>query len=351
MPETPADSRCPISRETNCVSSVEVASGDGPELSVRLNVDENVCLAGRVLSIHGLRSKVQTADGLVHECATRRLLKTMNTDQRHVVAVGDRVQFRPVLQQGAAQREGIIERIEPRHGSVCRGAGGRQQVLVTNVDRLMIVGSAAEPRLKPHLIDRMLVSAEKGQVEPVICINKVDLVDPAELQPLAGVFAQMGYRVLLLSAVTGQGIDRLSRLFEGCASVVVGQSGVGKSSLLNAVDPQLNLAVQTVSEENQKGRHTTTTARLVPLRSGGYVVDTPGIRQFELWDVIPAEVAGFFRDLRPYVSRCRFHDCTHTHEDDCAVKDALADGQLDPRRYESYCAMMFDAEEDPAHRV
>jgi ribosome biogenesis GTPase len=118
---------------------------------------------------------------------------------------------------------------------------------------------------------------------------------------------------------------------------VAGQSGVGKSSLLNAVDPQLDLRVEAVSQENQKGKHTTTTAQLIPLREGGYVVDTPGIRQFQLWDVSPAEVAGYYRDLRPYVSRCRFPNCTHTHEADCAVKNAVADGQLDARRYESYC--------------
>ncbi len=142
-----------------------------------------------------------------------------------------------------------------------------------------------------------------------------------------------------VSVATGHNIDRLRRLLTGCESVVVGQSGVGKSSLLNAVDPTLQLAVQTVSEETEKGRHTTTTARLVPLSFGGFVVDTPGIRQFELWDVIPAEVAGFFRDLRPYVSLCRFPNCTHTHETECAVKSAVADGRLDLRRYESYCQL------------
>jgi ribosome biogenesis GTPase len=154
--------------------------------------------------------------------------------------------------------------------------------------------------------------------------------------PIVGVYAQLGYDVLLVSATTNFGIDRLRERLRGAESVVSGQSGVGKSSLLNAVQPGLELRVQTVSEETQKGRHTTTTAELIPLAFGGYVVDTPGIRQFQLWDVIPEEVAGFFRDLRPYVSRCRFADCTHTHEDDCAVKDAVADGWIDARRYESY---------------
>jgi ribosome biogenesis GTPase len=120
---------------------------------------------------------------------------------------------------------------------------------------------------------------------------------------------------------------------------------VGKSSLLNAVDPGLRLRVAEVSAENQKGRHTTTTAELLPLADGGYVVDTPGIRQFQLWDVVPAEVAGYFRDLRPFVSRCRFPDCTHTHESDCAVKEAVADDLLDARRYESYLHLLSGFDE------
>jgi ribosome biogenesis GTPase / thiamine phosphate phosphatase len=209
-----------------------------------------------------------------------------------------------------------------------------------NVDQLLIVASAAEPYLKPNLIDRLLISAHKTGVRPIICINKIDLVDSASLQPLVGVYSQMGYRVLLLSASTGLGIDRLRRAMSGRASAVAGQSGVGKSSLLNAVDPQLQLRVRAVSVETQKGRHTTTTARLLPLAIGGYVVDTPGIRQFQLWDVIPEEVAGYFRDLRPYSNHCRYPNCTHTHEDHCAVKDAVADGRLDLRRYESYCHLI-----------
>jgi len=122
--------------------------------------------------------------------------------------------------------------------------------------------------------------------------------------------------------------------------VMAGQSGVGKSSLLNAVDSGLRLRVASVSPESQKGRHTTTTARLLPLCFGGYVVDTPGIRQFELWDVAAAEVVNFFRDFRPYINFCKFPDCTHTHEADCAVKNAVADGRLDQRRYESYCRIL-----------
>lgn len=306
-----------------------------PGLGVQLEVDPRYCHSGRVLAVQGLISTVADEYGEVFRCATRRILKTLATDQRHVVVAGDRVMFRPV--ENTQPREGVIERIEPRQGSICRASRGRQHTIVTNVDQLLIVASAAEPRLKPNLIDRLIVAGEKGRIRPILCINKIDLVDPADLQPLVGVYSQMGYQTLLLSAETGFGMERFRRVLVGKESVVAGQSGVGKSSLLNAVAPDLKLRVETVSAETEKGRHTTTTARLLPLDFGGWVVDTPGIRQFQLWDVIPEELPGFFRDLRPYVSLCHFPDCTHTHEDDCAVKDAVADGRIDERRYESYC--------------
>jgi ribosome biogenesis GTPase len=213
-------------------------------------------------------------------------------------------------------------------------------VIVANVDQLLIVGTAAEPYLKPNLIDRFLITAEKSQIRPIICINKIDLIDPADLMPIVGIYSQMGYEVLLLSAKTGFGIPRLKRRLAGRQSVISGQSGVGKSSMLNAVEPGLALRVGAVSAESQKGQHTTTTARVLSLAGGGYVVDTPGLRQFQLWDVIPEEVAGYYRDLRPYVSLCKFPNCTHTHEEDCAIKNAVADGWVDARRYESFCQVL-----------
>ncbi len=318
-----------ISRKRT-VAGAEIVEDDAG-MMVLPDIDRTVCRIGRVLRVQGLISIVRDVNGANFQCATRRLLKTLATDQRHVVAAGDIVWFRP---EGTI--EGIIERVEPRRGVVSRTSRGRQHVLVANVDQLIIVTSSAEPRLKPNLIDRLLVTAEKMEIRPVICINKIDLVAPADLMPLVGVYAQLGYEVLLVSAARGVGVDRLRACLAGAESVVSGQSGVGKSSLLNVVEPGLDLRVQTVSEETQKGRHTTTTAELIPLPFGGYVVDTPGIRQFQLWDVIPEEVAGYFRELRPYVSRCRFPDCTHTHEENCAVKDAVADGWIDTRRYESY---------------
>lgn len=311
-------------------------------LTVQLGIDESHCVLGRVTSVHGVTSFVETSSGQRYRCATRGVLKSLSTDQRHVVAVGDQVWLRPEPVRNGVH-EGIIERIEPRHRVLSRTSKGRRHVLVANVDQLLIVTSAAEPALKPNLIDRMLVTAEKSEIRPLICINKIDLVDPADLQPLAGVFGQMGYEILMLSATTGFGLDRLRQRVVGRHSVVAGQSGVGKSSLLNLIEPELKLRVQTVSLENQKGRHTTSAACLLPLSGGGFIVDTPGIRQFQLWDVIPEEVAGFYRDVRPFVCLCRFPDCTHTHEADCAVKDAVADNRLDARRYESYCHLFSGA--------
>jgi ribosome biogenesis GTPase len=308
------------------------ADAERAGFEVLRDVDSDTALRGRVLAVHGLRCVVQADDGREFRCATRRVLKNLSTDLRHVVVAGDVVYFRP-----EAVGDSLIERIEPREHILSRTSKGRQHILVANVDRLVIVASAAEPHLKPNLIDRFLVEAERMRIEPIVCINKVDLVDPADLQPLAGVYSQMGYRMILASATTGIGIDALRRLLKGKESVVAGQSGVGKSSLLNAVEPELGLRVGEVSRENEKGKHTTTVARLIPLAMGGYVVDTPGIRQFQLWDIVPEEVAGYYRDIRPYVSLCRFPDCTHTHEANCAVKDAVADGKLDARRYESYC--------------
>ena len=335
-----------LSRKRTVAGGEVVADAAGQ--MILPEIDKSVCLEGRVLRVQGLVSRVETAEGQVYRCATRQLLKQLSTDLRHVVAAGDRVWFRPESSSepnADGEGEGIIERVEPRYGVLSRTSRARQQLIAVNVDQILIVASAAEPRIKPHLIDRYLVTCERAGIRPLLVINKIDLVEPSDLMPLVGVYSQLGYEVLLLSATTGQGVAQLREKLAGKETAFTGQSGVGKSSLLNVIDPNLELRVRTISSDSQKGRHTTTTAELYPIElpgepSGGgrraYVVDTPGIRQFQLWDVIPEEVAGFYRDLRPYVSHCRYPDCTHTHEDFCAVKDAVADGWIDNRRYESY---------------
>jgi ribosome biogenesis GTPase len=297
-------------------------------------IDVAGCQPGRVIRIHGLQSVVEAADGTLYRCAVRRLLKSLVTDERSVVTTGDRVWFRD-----AGNGEGMIERVEPRHGVLTRASRRREHVLVANVDQLVIVMSLVEPDLKPHLIDRYLATAQRGELAPILCLNKADLVEHANLQPLIGFYSQLGIPTLLTSAKTGEGVDRLRELLKDRATVFSGQSGVGKSSLLNALQPDLALKVSTVSEVNQKGRHTTTTAELIKLEFGGWVVDTPGVRQLQLWDVIPEEVEGFFAEFRPFVALCAFPDCTHTHEKNCAVKRAVDRRQISMRRYHSYIGM------------
>jgi ribosome biogenesis GTPase len=319
----------------------EEATTGGPEMP---SVDTTACLRGRVIRMHGLASVVEADDGRQYRCAVRRLLRSLSRDERHTVATGDHVWFRPSLGD-----EGLIERVEPRHGILTRASRGRSHVLAANVDQVVIVMSLVEPELKPHLIDRYLACAAQGSIAPLICLNKADLVDPTLFQPVIGLYSQLGIPTLLTSATTGRGIDRLRDRLRGRQTVFSGQSGVGKSSLLNAVQPELGLRVREVSEATQKGRHTTTTAELLRLDLGGqlaWVFDTPGIRQFELWDIIPEEVEGFFPEFRPFVPLCAYPDCTHTHEDRCAIKRAVHRRQIAESRYISYLGLFSGKAEE-----
>jgi ribosome biogenesis GTPase len=335
---TPPDERVrakgELSRRRTIIKEEVAGDKGGQESAAMPSVDTSSCLPGRVLRVHGLQSVVETDDGRQFRCAVRQLLRSLSTDERNIVTTGDRVWIRPSLND-----EGSIERVEPRHGVLSRASKGRAHVLVANVDQVVIVVSLVEPELKPHLIDRYLVSAAQGGIAPIVCLNKADLVDPVVYQPLVGMYSQLGIPALLTSATTGLGIDRLRPWLGGRQTVFTGQSGVGKSSLLNAIQPGLGLRVREVSEANQKGRHTTTTAELIRLDFGGWVVDTPGIRQFQLWDTIPEEVEGFFPELRPFVPLCAYPDCTHTHEDRCAVKRAVDRRQISASRYLSYLGM------------
>ncbi|RLT08341.1 MAG: ribosome small subunit-dependent GTPase A [Planctomycetota bacterium] len=296
-------------------------------------VDEKGLRRGRVTSFIGLHIMVRDdADQKEFACSVRGVLKSMARDARNVVVTGDRVLFR---HEGDAN-QGVIERVEPRHGLLSRGSQRREHILVANIDQVLIVGTAADPDFKPQLIDRFLVSAERLNIEPIICINKIDLVDPGTLLQHVRTYGRIGYNVVLTCAMDGRGIDQLRHLLKNRQTAVSGQSGVGKSSLLNCVDQELGLQTADVGDWTRKGTHTTRRARLVPLTFGGWVCDTPGIRQFELWDISLDEVDGYYVEFRPFISCCRFQDCTHTHEEGCGVKEAVSQGLISSARYNSY---------------
>jgi ribosome biogenesis GTPase len=328
-----------VTHETDEGGSTSAPEGAEEPAALRA-VDTTACLLGVVVRIHGLVSIVQTEDGRTYSCHVRRVLKSLAIEGRNVISVGDRVWFRPPRSEGD---DGLIEKVEPRRGVITRGYRNRQHVLAANVERVLIVSGLSEPGLKLSLIDRYLVAAEIGGVRPVIVLNKADLVDMALYQWVVGLYTQLGYEALVTSAADGRGIDRLSELLASGVTALSGQSGVGKSSLLNTVQPGLNLKVREVSEWTLKGKHTTTTAELIRLDRGGFVVDTPGLRQFELWGIEPGELEGWFVEFRPYIPHCRFPDCSHTHEERCAVKDAVYWGQIHPGRYENYVKLYRQA--------
>ncbi len=314
----------------------------GADDSVILSVNESVCLRGRVLSAVGSTQCTVRADddqpqaGRHFECTVRRVVRTVARNARNAVVAGDKVLFLP-----GENECGVIERVEPRDGILARGHQHKQHILVANVSQVAIVSSASEPPLKPALIDRFLVSSAKGNVKAIIVINKCDLIDVSDLQPMIGQYSRLGYSVVPASVQTGLGIAWLRRLLKNQQTVFTGQSGVGKSSLLNSIQPGLAIKTGDVSRITQKGRHTTRFAQLRELDFGGWVVDTPGIRQLELWDVHPAEMEAWFIEFRPFVPRCKFPDCLHMIEEGCAVRDAVRQDLISQIRYESYLRLVI----------
>jgi ribosome biogenesis GTPase len=295
--------------------------------------------AGTVVALRGQFADVDDGQR-IWPCTVRRVLRTRSIRERFPVTVGDRVGFEVVSDSPGVQAEGVIVHVQPRKSELKRVSGRREHVLAANVDQVLVVSSANEPPPKPHLIDRYIAAALAGGMVPVVCMNKIDLdVDGAAL-PVVAVYERIGYQTLCTDALRGRGIDALRAVFLGKSTVLAGQSGVGKSSLLNALQPGLKLRVGEVSAETSKGRHTTSTASLIRLDFGAYVVDTPGIRSFDVSTIPAGEIEQYFEEFVSCIPDCHFADCTHIHEADCAVQKAVAEGRIEPSRYESYVRLL-----------
>ncbi|BBM70022.1 ribosome small subunit-dependent GTPase A [Rhodothermus marinus] len=294
-------------------------------------------LEGTVIRATGSWFDVQ-ADGRVIPSRVRGKFRLAGMDTTSPVVVGDRVKVR-LNPDGT----GLIVDVHPRRNELSRRAAGRRHslrhVIAANIDFVWIVQAVHLPEPNPGFIDRVLVAAERYAIPAGLILNKIDLMteeDRPAIEALERLYADLGYRVLRTSVVTDEGLDELREALRGKTSVVTGPSGVGKSSLLNAIEPGLNIRTAPVSEKTGKGRHTTTYVALYPLSIGGFVVDTPGLREFGVTDLEPAELSHYFVEFRPYLSACRFPDCTHEHEPDCAVKAAVASGEISEERYYSY---------------
>ena len=292
-----------------------------------------------VTAVAGMSARIER-DGVEHSATIRGLLTEIDTGYINPVAVGDRV---TVSDDGSGSW--AIEGVLPRRTVLARPdpfLAPRQQVVATNVDQILIVSSWREPDLWPELIDRYLIAAGLSEIEPIICINKADLIeDLSAYQAEMRIYVDMGYRLILTSVIAGLGIEELRDALSHKLSVVVGLSGTGKSSLMSAVQPDLDIRIGDVSDAHGQGRHTTTQSVLYRLDAGGYVGDTPGIREFGLAGLTLGELPLYYPEIDELASECRFSNCSHIEEPECAVRSAEEDGSISPSRAASYRAV-FD---------
>ena len=257
--------------------------------------------------------------------------------------VGDQVTVQP-----SGEGAGIVEAVAPRRSVFSRRAAGgqggwREQVLAANIDQVLVVVAATLPDPNPRAVDRFLVVAEANELPATLVINKVDLTGEEPLRALFGVYEQAGYPVRYVSATRGDGVEALPALLTGQTTLLAGPSGVGKSSLINTVAPSLHLRTGEVSRSLNKGRHTTVVGALHPLPWGGYVADTPGLRELAPWNIAPDDLSDCFPEMRPYQDACRWPGCRHRAEQDCAVRAAVQEGMIDRGRYDSYLRLLDDA--------
>jgi ribosome biogenesis GTPase len=292
------------------------------------------------------------AGGVVYHCKLRGRLKLGRKTAQTVVVVGDRVRITPLPADAVAldQRNGVVEEVLPRRNKIsrraARRAGGRiEQVLMANLDQIVAVQSVAEPAPQSGFVDRLLVAAERYGAAGVLCLNKIDLDPDAAADPRWDYYGDLGYVVVRTSAKTGAGCEDLARELQEKTSLLLGASGVGKSSLLNVIEPGLKLAVAAVTEKTGLGRHTTSRTELFPLAAGGFLADSPGLRGFDPWDIEPSDLSDYFRDFREAAHNCRYRTCRHRDEPDCGVKNAVVSGSIPVWRHAAYLALLSDLEE------
>ncbi len=294
---------------------------------------------GTVIAMHGPLVRVQAGDETLVVASRRRLDWEGGPPLDPRIVVGDRV----VVEMHGG--DGVITTVRARRNALQRRApsSARTQVLAANIDLALLAFAARLPEPRRGLLDRFLVACEHAGIDAVVVVNKVD--QGLELvEDWFSIYHGLGYPVLAVSARTGRGMGQVKRLLVDRTTLFCGPSGAGKSSLLNAVYPGFRLKVGTISEATGKGRHTTSTAELMPLPYGGFVVDTPGLKEFGVFNLTPAELAACFPEIRSLDGSCRFPDCSHLHEPDCAVQQAVEVGDIDPERYRGYVAMRAELE-------
>lgn len=300
---------------------------------------------GTVVRSTGSAYTVRRDDGQTVECRLKGRMRLGGSRSTNPVAVGDRVTF--AVEGGA----GVISEVHDRRNYIVRRSTNLSKashVIAANVDQALLVTTIRHPETTTVFIDRFLASAEAYGIPTVVAFNKTDLCgadDMEELEYREAVYGAMGYPTLRLSSVSGEGIDVLRDALRGKLTAIAGHSGVGKSTLINTLEPGLDIRTSAISDANDSGRHTTTFAEMHTLSLGGDIIDTPGIRGFGVINIDRGEAGHYFRDIFKVSRGCRFPNCTHTHEPGCAVRDAVESGDIAPTRYASYLNIM-DGEED-----
>ena len=301
-------------------------------------------LEGRVLRLDAKVCQVDLGDRVILAAPRGALFEHLD-GVKNPIAVGDQVLINPV---GDPVH---VHEVLPRRNHLSRVASShdpREQVLFANVDQLLCFGSIKKPKFSSNRADRILAACRYHEIPAVLILNKIDLDKKGLAAEIEATYHAAGVEVLLTSVETGEGVDEVTELLRGKTTALYGASGVGKSSLLNRIDPALQLKVGHISSHWAQGRHTTTYSQLHPIASlDAWIVDTPGIRVFRLHDVNTAELRDLFPEFAAYAGRCHFPDCTHTHEPDCAVLDAVEDEELSVNRFASYIEMHDEAEPPP----